>query len=153
MNPSITIELQFFLISVLWGGILLVVYDALRIIRRLIRHGAFLIAIEDLIYWLAASLFIFAMIFQKNNGIIRGFSVIGMLLGSILYHFAVSEELVKIVTKLIRTLLSPIKAAFVQVGHFLKLITNTGRKIINNLLFRLKKPIKSVKITLKTRKH
>lgn len=153
MNPSITIELQFFLISVLWGGILLAAYDILRIFRRIIRHGAVLIAIEDLIYWLVASLFIFAMIFRENNGIIRGFSIIGMLLGSILYHFGVSEFLVKAITKLIQTLLSPFKAVLKQLKCTLTSLLKQVAKIINKILFRLKKRKKSGKITLKTRKQ
>lgn len=153
MNPSITIELQFFLISVLWGGILLAAYDVLRIFRRIIRHGAVLIAIEDLIYWLAASLFIFAMIFRENNGIIRGFSMIGMLLGSILYHFGISEILVNAVTKLLQTLLSPFKAILGQIRRILRSFLKQIAKMTNKILFRLKKRKKSGKITLKTRKH
>lgn len=153
MNPAITIELQFFLISVLWGGILLMAYDVFRILRRLIKHGAFLIAIEDMIFWITASLFIFIMIYHENNGIIRGFSIIGMLLGIILYHFSVSDVLVKAITKLIQTLLSPFKAAINQVKRFILFLWSFGKKGINNLLFRLKKIRKSVKITLKTRKQ
>ncbi|MDF2485786.1 MAG: hypothetical protein K0R46_1954 [Herbinix sp.] len=153
MNKAITVELQFFLISILWGAILLVVYDILRIVRRLIKHGVVMIAIEDLIFWLAAGFFIFSMIYRENNGIIRGFSMIGMLLGLVLYHFSISEGVVKIVTKLIQTLLSPIKAALRQLAHFIKFLLSIGKKGINNTLFRLKKIKKSVKITLKTRKQ
>ena len=153
MNPAITIELQFFLLSILWGGLLLLAYDVLRIFRRLIKHGIILVAIEDLIFWLLASLFIFTMIFQKNNGIIRGFSIIGMLLGIILYHFSISEWLVKSITNLIQTLLSPIKAAVKQIIRLLRLLWAWGKKRINNLLYRLKKNKKSVKITLKTKKQ
>lgn len=153
MNKAITVELQFFLISILWGAILLVVYDVFRIIRRLIKHGVVMIAIEDLIFWLAAAFFIFSMIYRENNGILRGFSMIGMLLGIVLYHFSISEGVVKIVTKLIQTLLSPIKAALRQIVHFIKFLLNLGKKGINKTLFRLKKVKKSVKITLKTRKQ
>jgi spore cortex biosynthesis protein YabQ len=153
MNPAITIELQFFLLSILWGGLLLLAYDVLRIFRRLIKHGIILVAIEDLIFWLLASLFIFTMIFQKNNGIIRGFSIIGMLLGIILYHFSISEWLVNSITKLIQTLLSPIKAAIKQIIRFFRFLWTLGKKEINNLLYRLKKIKKSVKITLKTKKQ
>ncbi len=153
MNPAITIELQFFLISILWGGVLLLAYDMLRILRRLVKHGVFLIAVEDMIFWLAASLFIFTMIYRINNGIIRGFSIIGMLLGIILYHFSVSDVLVKSVTKLIQTLLSPFKAAINQVIRFIRFLWKLGKKVINKLLFRLKKIRKSVRITLKTRKQ
>jgi hypothetical protein len=63
MNPAISVELHFFLTSILWGVILLVAYDVLRIFRRLIKHDAFFIALEDLIFWVVASLFIFAMIY------------------------------------------------------------------------------------------
>jgi spore cortex biosynthesis protein YabQ len=153
MNPAITIELQFFLLSILWGGLLLLAYDVLRIFRRLIKHGAFLVAIEDLIFWLLASLFIFTMIFHNNNGIIRGFSIIGMLLGIILYHLSISDWLVKSITKLIQTLLSPIKAAVKQIIRFVRFLWTLAKKGINKLLYRLKKIKKSVKITLKTKKQ
>ena len=153
MNPAITIELQFFLLSILWGGLLLLAYDALRIFRRLIKHGAFFIAIEDLIFWLVASLFIFIMIFHKNNGIIRGFSIIGMLLGIILYHFSISEWLVMCFTKLIQTLFSPFKAAIKQIIRLARFLWTFGKKRIISLLFRLKKLKKSGKIALKTKKQ
>ncbi len=153
MNPAITVELQFFLLSILWGGILLLAYDILRIFRRLIKQGAFLVAIEDLIFWLLASLFIFSMIFYENNGVIRGFSIIGMLLGIILYHFSISEWLVKSITMLIQTLFSPIKAAIKQIIRFIRFLWTLGKKRTNNLLFRLKKIRKSDKIALKTKKQ
>ncbi len=153
MNPAITIELQFFLISILWGAILLLAYDILRIFRRLIKHGAFLVAVEDLIFWVVASLFIFIMIFHKNDGIIRGFSIIGMLLGIILYHFSISEGLVKCITKLIQTLLSPFTAAIKQVIRGFRSLWGSVRKGINSLLLRLKKNKKSGKIALKAKKQ
>ena len=153
MNPAISVELYFFLTSILWGGIVLLAYDVLRILRRLIKHDTFFIAIEDLIFWVIASLFIFAMIYHRNNGIIRGFSVMGMLLGGILYHFSVSELLVNLIAKLIRVLLSPIMMALKKIKYFLRFIRLRSCKIINSLLFRLKKNLKSVKITLKNRKN
>ena len=153
MNPAITTELQFFLLSILWGGTLLLAYDVLRIFRRLVKHGVLLIAIEDLIFWVLASLFLFIMIFRENNGIIRGFSIIGMLIGLVLYHFSISEWLVKRITQLIQTLLSPIRAGIRQVMRFGGFLHRVEKKGINNLLFRLKKIRKSVKITLKARKQ
>lgn len=152
MNPAISVELQFFLTSILWGVILLMAYDVLRIFRRIIKHDAFFIAIEDLVFWVVASLFIFAMIYRMNNGIIRGFSIMGMLLGGVLYHFAFSELLVKSVAKLIRVLLSPAAMVLHQIKRFFKFLLSHTRKLINNLLYQLKKQIKSVKITLKKRK-
>jgi hypothetical protein len=66
MNHAISVELQFFLISVLWGSILLLIYDLFRIFRRLVKHDTFFVALEDLIFWVAASLFIFAMMYRRT---------------------------------------------------------------------------------------
>ena len=146
MNPAITVELQFFLISVLWGGILLLIYDILRILRRLVKHGAFLVAIQDLIFWVGASIFIFSMIYRENNGIIRGYSILGMMLGSILYHFAVSDFVVELITKLLKTLLQPFQAAVKQTVRLVKMLLSASRKKCNRLILRLKKWRISVKI-------
>jgi spore cortex biosynthesis protein YabQ len=152
MNQAITVELQFFLISILWGVLLLLVYDGLRIIRRLIKHDSFFVAVEDLIFWVLASLFIFAMMYKENNGIIRGFSVMGMAIGMVLYHYILSEFLVNFVTKFIKTLFRPFGIAFGWVKRFVLYLQSIGKKIVNFLIKRLKKTGKSVKITLDTRK-
>ncbi len=151
MNPSITVELQFFLISILWGGILLLSYDVLRILRRMIPHDGFFIALEDFFFWVFASLFIFAMIYRVNDGVIRGFSALGVVLGGVLYHYSISDFLVRIISvllhiiiKYLRILLTPLKLLVRKLLKFLKLI--------NKLLFRLKNKMKSVKITLLIKK-
>ncbi len=146
MNPAITVELQFFLISVLWGGILLLIYDILRILRRLVKHGTFLVAVQDLIFWVGASIFIFSMIYRENNGIIRGYSILGMMLGSILYHFAVSDFVVELITKLLKTLLQPFQAAVKHTVRLVKMLLSASRKKWNSLILRLKKRRISVKI-------
>ncbi|MDF2944786.1 MAG: hypothetical protein K0S01_3644 [Herbinix sp.] len=153
MNHAITVELQFFLRSILWGGLLLLVYDGLRIIRRLIKHDSFFVAVEDLIFWVAASLFIFIMMYKENNGIIRGFSVMGMAIGMILYHYIVSELLVNAITKFIRTLFRPFAIAFGKVKRFILYLISIAKKIVKFILRRLKKLRKSVKIVLSKRKQ
>lgn len=153
MNHAISIELKFFLISVLWGCILLLIYDCLRIFRRLIKHDSFFIALEDLIFWVAASLYIFAMIYKQNNGIIRGFSVMGMAIGMVLYHYIASDFLVNMITKLLRTLISPFSYAIKKVRQAVKFIINKFGKAINFIIRRLKNYQKSVKITLNKKKQ
>lgn len=153
MNHAISIELQFFMISVLSGAIILLVYDILRIIRRLIKHDSFFIALEDLFFWVGASLFIFAMIYKENDGIIRGFCVMGMGIGMVLYHFTLSDLLVRMITKLIQMLLSPFVFVIHKVTKFIKFLWNVGKKIKNFVLTRLIKCTKSCKIALNKRKQ
>lgn len=153
MNHAITIELQFFLISILWGGILLLAYDVLRILRRLIKHGSILIAFEDLIFWILASIFIFAMMYRENNGIIRGFSILGMAIGMVLYHNILSDLVVAWITKLIHTLLRPFMFAYKRVKKFVLFLAAKGRRLIKFLWKQLKKYRKSVTIVLNKRKQ
>lgn len=153
MNHAITIEMQFFVISILWGAILLLVYDGLRIFRRIVKHDSFFVAVEDLIFWVMASLFIFAMMYRENNGIIRGFSVMGMAVGMLLYHYLLSELLVKSVTSFIRLLLRPIGLAINKTKRFLKYAFGLIKNVMKIIATRLKKWTKSVRIALNTRKQ
>ncbi|MDF2539492.1 MAG: hypothetical protein K0S76_2513 [Herbinix sp.] len=151
MNKAITIELQFFLISILWGAIILLVYDVFRILRRLIKHNWFFVAIEDLLFWVVSSVFIFAMMYQENNGIIRGFSVMGMGIGMVLYHYILSELLISAVTKLIYTLFRPFIFVVNKIKGFLGYVKKKLKKLFGFLLLRLKRKMKSVKMVLNER--
>ena len=153
MNHAITMELQFFLISILWGAIVLFAYDGFRIIRRIIRHNGFFLAIEDLIFWMIAGLFIFSMIYRENNGVIRGFSVMGMAIGMVLYHYILSDFLVSFITKIIRALLRPFRFIIKKIKQLLHFLTSIGKRMVNFLFRRLKKCNKSVRIKLNNRKQ
>jgi len=153
MNQSIYTELQFFLISILWGAIILLVYDLLRILRRVVKHNAIILGVEDLIFWILTSLFIFAMIYEKNDGIIRGFSVIGVTLGMVLYHYIFSDLFVNVLTKLIQMLLSPFAYAIKMVKRFLHFVFIKGKRVLSFLIRRLKKQTKSVKIALAAKRQ
>ncbi|NLK27498.1 MAG: hypothetical protein GX306_04035 [Clostridiales bacterium] len=153
MNHAITIELEFFLVSILWGAIILLSYDGLRILRRLIKHNGFLLALEDLIFWVATSVFIFSMIYTENNGIIRGFSIMGMAIGMVLYHYLISEWLVTMITKIIEALLSPIRFVLKKLGQFLRFLMAKGKKFSKLFLSQLKKILKSVRMALNKKKE
>lgn len=152
MNEAITVELQFFLISILWGAIILVIYDLLRILRRLIPHNSLFIALEDLIFWVLASVFIFAMIYTMNNGTIRGFSVMGMGIGMILYHYIFSELLVKWISKALLLLMRPFKMFLGQLKRVLRFLLSKTKKVARYFDRRLKKITKSVKMIMNNHK-
>lgn len=148
MNKAITLELQFFMVSILWGALILLAYDGLRIIRRLIRHNSIIIAIQDLLFWISASIFIFAMIYVKNNGTIRGFSVMGMGIGMVLYHYILSDLVVKLVTGCIQFLLRPVKFFLSCLKKLLHLCFDKAEKLSGRLIARLKMLLTSVKISV-----
>lgn len=153
MNAAITIELKLFLLSVLWGVLILLIYDIIRIIRRLINHNIIITTIQDILFWITVSLFIFAMLYINNDGIIRGFSVIGMGIGMILYHSMLSDWIVINITKIIQILLKPLRMLLGFLKKALVKLLRIVRRAERFLLNRLKKSVKSVKIKLNKKRQ
>ena len=110
---EVNLEVRFFLTSVMWGAILFVLYDLLRIIRRVIKHSEVIVAIQDILYWVISSVLIFRMMYQLNYGIIRGFSVLGITIGMILYKYILSEWVVNGISFLLNTIISWLKKIIV----------------------------------------
>ena len=102
MSEAILQELRFLLVSAAFGIFGGLAYDGLRIFRRLVRHGVWWVALEDLLFCMAASLAVFAMVFMENDGSVRFFSLCGLLLGGVLYYISVSRYLVSFAVWLIR---------------------------------------------------
>ena len=94
MSEMIFVEADFFAASFAWGILLLAGYDILRIIRRTVPHGTIMVAVEDLLFWIAGSMMVFRMIYEKNDGIIRGTAFVAMGISMLLYHYTISRHVV-----------------------------------------------------------
>lgn len=147
MNKAINLEVRFFLTSVMWGGILFILYDALRIIRRIIKHCEVIIAIQDILYWMISSVLIFRMMYQMNNGIIRGFSVLGITIGMILYKYLLSDWVVDGISYLLNTLIGWIKKLILFLMKPFRFVFRIMKKGVN----KVKVKIKSLKNSLLNR--
>lgn len=163
MKLVIINELRFFLNSILWGVILLVIYDVFRIIRKIIKHNGFFIAIQDIIYWVVCSILIFNMMYEQNNGIIRAFAVLAVVIGMLLYHGSVSNMVVDFISMVINkvihfvnlvigttinTILWPFKFIFKKIKRFVLFIAKKVRKLVLALIKPLKIKKKKVKMEL-----
>ncbi|MFR4128106.1 MAG: spore cortex biosynthesis protein YabQ [Roseburia inulinivorans] len=87
VSEGIFTEAVFLGISVLVGMGLFLLYDIFRIFRRIVPHGAIWIGVEDFCYWLLCTAAVFLMLYQENDGMIRGFAIGGVIFGMILYFF------------------------------------------------------------------
>lgn len=159
MNELIQMEVRFFLTCILWGIILLAVYDMLRIFRRIIRHGKILLSLEDILFWIISGILIFKMMYKQNNGIIRGFAILGMGIGMLFYNRLFSGHIVKgisfVIIKIIKVfkktigfLLRPAKYIFLKIRIFFGFVWKNIKKLIQTFRKRLKKLFKTVKMIL-----
>jgi spore cortex biosynthesis protein YabQ len=126
MILSMSEQAQFFVLTVLLGAAVGIVYDCFRIIRLAFRHPDFLTQIEDLIYWLVSTLIIFYVILHRNNGEVRIYALLGVLLGMIIYFCTLSRLIMKISV----TIINLVK----KIIHFLITIVLFPFKLILKLL-------------------
>lgn len=111
MSPLIMEESRFMLHAVLTGILITFVYDMFRLLRRVIKHGVFWISMEDLLFWTACSIGIFALFYKENNGTFRWFAVIGAAAGMFCYKKTVSTPLVEGGAKLLGAVLGALGKA------------------------------------------
>ena len=146
-------ELLFFFRSILTGVFILFIYDVLRIFRRIIKHGNIAIALQDLLYWVGTGFVIFIMMYRENNGAIRGYAIIGIGLGMIIYSSSLSRPMVEYVSKMINFLLKVIRKCIYIILTPIRVITKRmsvkTKKSKKIVLKRLKKYLKEVRIAIK----
>ena len=104
MSWVILEELRSVCVAFFSGALITIVYDGIRIFRRLFSHGNFLIGVEDFLFWIWTSLWIFSVLYRENDGNLRMYTLVSMGLGMILYHKTLSAPLVGVFGKVIKKL-------------------------------------------------
>lgn len=144
-------------------------FDMFRILRKTFHTPDIVTYIEDVIFWLLTGLFLLFVLFQCNNGEIRIYHIVGLILGGIFYMLSISKFFVKIsvsiltvikgiVYKGITILLSPMKLLFrflrklwiplpIFVINFQKMLFHSDKKVEN----KQKRKKKSEKVPLQRR--
>ncbi len=86
MSSYIHYETLLFFQSVLMGAVLLLCYGLLGAFRKAVPHCPAAIACEDLLYWIATGFAVFAGVYRSNQGILRNFLFLGVMLGVWICH-------------------------------------------------------------------
>ncbi|WP_408646597.1 spore cortex biosynthesis protein YabQ [Vallitalea okinawensis] len=113
-----------FILTVLTGCLLGLVYDLIRIIRRIIRHNNIAMNMEDFLFFILCGFVVFLILFNDNYGEIRFFSLIGATLGTIIYFFSLSSMIVELGTRLILKLLMFLNLIINVILYPIKLVLN-----------------------------
>lgn len=123
MGTLVQWELQYVSVTITVGIGLAVLYDCLRIWRRLVPHGIIWLSVEDILFWMASALITFTVCFVEDAGNIRWFAVAGEALGALMYHYTVGRILVKYVSlillmpfRIIKKALKKLSESF-RIGH------------------------------------
>lgn len=105
MSIQIVEEARFFLYSVGIGAAVSILYDFLRILRRVISHKKFVVAIEDFIYWVITLFLMFFLLYDMSFGVLRWFSIAGAAIGMGIYKKIFGEHLVEFMSTILKRVL------------------------------------------------
>lgn len=99
MSQNIQTEAQLLVLSILTGVTLMIAYDILRILRLVIPHSWAVIGAEDLLYWCAAGLATFYLLYRENDGSLRMYVIGTVILSMVAYDRCVSRFFLKLLKK------------------------------------------------------
>lgn len=134
MDNSIAMQLYSLLIFTISGIAIGIFFDIFRILRKSFKTPDIVTYIEDIIFWIFTGVFFLFMLFKFNNGQIRNYVIIGLLLGIIIYMLAISKYFIKVNVTII---------------NFIKNIITYPIKLIWNLLKKILKPFAFIIINIR----
>lgn len=139
---------------VVMGAVVGVFYDVFRVIRKTARHATWVVQLEDMIFWLAATGAIFYFSLVQNYGEMRVFYLIGVACGLALYFATVSHVvrfiavgavtiIKRVVAGTVRIIAWPIRAMCKKMRPHCKKIKyfarNKMKKTVRNIIILRKK--------------
>lgn len=111
-----------FLGACLLGAALGVIYDLFRISRIAVKTCNVIIFIEDIIFFAIVTISSFIFIVIKNDGVLRGFLIIGELLGALVYFVTLSVIIMNAAKLIIKVIKSVLKFLYkILIQPFIKL--------------------------------
>mgnify|MGYP004630250315 CR=1 FL=1 len=128
-----------FLVFSLTGVEIGILFDFFRILRRTIKTGNIVTYIQDVLFWILTGILVLYNIWYFNNGEIRVYMFLGIIIGTLIYVSTLSNIFVKLFTRILSTIIKVLEIPF-------KTIVAIFRKIITVILSFFTKNVKKFKI-------
>ncbi len=147
-----------FLMCVLTGMASGIIWDVLNISAKKLRFNKGAFFVQDILIWGIILAFFFGVIYKINGAILRWYVFLGALLGAMLYILTIRKVTIniatflinlvsKIIIKIIKILLFPIRKIMRLFTPVIKIVQNARKKASNFVQKNIEK-IKRIKILL-----
>lgn len=130
-----------FLIFSLTGVIIGILFDIFRVLRKSFKTSNIITYIEDIMFWILTGTLILYNIWYFNDGEIRFFMFLGMIMGILIYILTLSNLFIKInssileiLKKIIGTLsiiFRPIMSIFNKISEIINKFVKKITKFVN----------------------
>lgn len=135
-------QFHLFLIFILNGLIIGLIFDFFRILRKTIKTSDIITHIEDFLFWMLTGLLILYSIFTFNNGEIRLFMFLAIIVGMLVYFTLISRFVIKVNV----TIINFFKKIIIQIINLFKIPINFILNLIKKIVF---KPITFIIINIR----
>lgn len=129
----ITNQAYIFIIFIVVGIIIGILFDFFRVLRKSIKTKDFITYIEDILFCILTGVFLLYSIFKFNSGEIRIYMFAGIILGGLLYMLTISKYFIKInvciLTKIVMIIQKILKILFIPLALLKKAIRKLGKPI------------------------
>ena len=140
MDISIYSQLFNLLIFFLTGIVIGILFDVFRITRKSFKTPDFVTYIEDILFWILTGLILLFTIFKFNNGELRIYIFVGLILGMVIYLLTISKYFIKISVLILKFIK---KITYVPIQFIFRVVK---RFIIRPISFIIKKMREKVSI-------
>ena len=121
-----------FLVFSITGVIIGILFDFFRILRKTIKTPNIITYIEDILFWILTGLLILYNIWYFNDGEIRMFMFLGIILGTLIYMSILSKMVILVFTKTLQTIIKILEVPFKVIKSFFIKISTLISQIISN---------------------
>lgn len=121
---------RMFMLAVLWGSILMTVYDCLRLFRIFIRQRQWLLIVEEIVFWLLMTVWLYALLYRYHDGAVRNYILFGIGTGMGLYRWLLSAVFIRKMSMIVRFILKPVQKLRHIFKSFVKNIENTLQSVL-----------------------
>lgn len=118
-----------FLIFIINGLLIGILFDIFRILRKSFKTSDFITYLQDILFWTCAGFLILFSIYTFNSGEIRLFIFVGLLFGIALYLLTISKYFITINVKIITFISNILEKIFILPIKFIF-------KLINKIIIR-----------------
>lgn len=78
-------------------------FDGYRVVSNELRFPKWWLPFLDMMYWMATSVIVFRVLYASNNGEVRAYVFLGLLIGVTSYYWLISKLVIRVVKGLIQT--------------------------------------------------
>ena len=126
MKTDILSQIYIFLIFILNGITIGLIFDTFRSVRKTFKTSDIITYLEDILFWVISGGITLYLIFYFNNGELRAYIFLGLLSGIIIYilflskiFMNVSISIISFIKKIILIVLYPFKKLFLLTIKFI----------------------------------